>query len=76
MADEAPGTTVTPDGTVTAALLLERVTTVLLSETTLLRFTTQPGWVLLEMLAGLQVKDVTWSDAATVTVTVVCADPL
>jgi hypothetical protein len=75
VADEAPGATVTLAGTVTAALLLESVTTVV-PETTLLRFTVQPGWVPLVMFDGLQLKEVTCSDAATVTVTVVCADPL
>jgi hypothetical protein len=75
VADAAPETTVTPAGTVTAALLLERVTTEL-AVADLLRLTVQVEVAPLAMLAGLQLKDVTCAGLVTVTDTVVCAVPL
>jgi hypothetical protein len=74
VADAAPDTTVTLAGTVTAALLLERVTTEL-AVAGLLRFTVQFDVVPLAILAGLQLTDVTVG-GVTVTDTVVCAVPL
>ena len=74
MVDAAPEATVTLAGTVTAALLLERVTTEL-AVADLFRFTVQVEVAPLAMLAGVQLKDVT-AGAVTVTDTVVCAVPL
>jgi hypothetical protein len=58
VAEVAPEATVTLGGTVTAALLLESVTTVL-PEAGALRFTVQFDVAPLAMLVGLQVTDVT-----------------
>jgi hypothetical protein len=75
VAEVAPEGTVTLGGTVTAALLLERVTTVL-PEAAALRFTVQFDVAPLAMLVGPQVRDVTCVVAVTVTEIVVCAVPL
>jgi hypothetical protein len=61
VADAAPEATVTLAGTVTAALLLESVTTEL-DEAALFRFTVQVEVEPLAMLAGLQLKDETELD--------------
>ncbi len=75
VAEVAPEATVTLEGTVTAALLLERVMTVL-PEAAALRLTVQFDVAPLAMLVGLQVKDVTCAVAVTVTDIVVWAVPL
>jgi hypothetical protein len=74
VADVAPEATVTLAGIVTAVLLLESITTAF-PEAALLRMTMQFDEEPLAMLVGLQLKDVT-AGAATVTVNVVCTDPL
>ena len=71
----APEATVTLAGTVTAVLLLESVTTVF-PEAAELRVTVQFVVAPLATGDGLQLKEATCADALTVTVTVVCADPL
>ena len=75
VADVAPEATVTLAGTVTAALLLESRTNAF-PEAALLRVTVQFVVALLATVDGLQLREVTCADALTVTVTVVCADPL
>jgi hypothetical protein len=75
VADVAPKGIITLGGTVTAALLLTRVTRVFPEEGAL-RFTVQFDVAPLAMLVGLQVRDVTCVVAATVTDIVVCAVPL
>jgi hypothetical protein len=75
VADVAPEATVTLDGTVTAALLLESVTTAL-PVAGALRLTVQFDVAPLAMLVGLHIKDVTCGGGVTVTDIVVCAVPL
>jgi hypothetical protein len=75
VAEVAPEATVTLAGTVTAVLLLESVTTVF-PEADVLRVTVQFNVAPLATGDGLQLKEATCADALTVTVTVVCADPL
>jgi hypothetical protein len=74
-ADVAPELTVTFAGTLTAALLLDRVTTVL-PDAALLRFTVHDALAPLAILDGLQLIELTCAEFVAVTVTVVCADAL
>jgi hypothetical protein len=72
VAEVAPERTETLAGTVATELLLESATTVF-PETGAFRFTVQVAEAPLAIVAGLQIKDVTWVVAVTVTVIVVCA---
>jgi hypothetical protein len=74
-ADVAPEFTVTFAGTLTAALLLDRVTTVLpLAAAS--RFTVHDALAPLARFDGLQLTELTSTEFVAVTVTVVCADAL
>jgi hypothetical protein len=70
-----PELTVTFAGTVTAALLLDRVTTAL-PDAALLRFTVHDALAPLAILDGLQLIELTCAELVAVTDTVVCAVPL
>ena len=74
-ADVAPDVTVTFAGTLTAALLLDRVITAL-PDAALLRFTVHDALAPLAILDGLQLTELTSAAALAVTDTVVCAVPL
>jgi hypothetical protein len=69
-AEVAPELTVTFAGTVTAALLLDRVTTAL-PDAALLRFTVQVALAPLAILDGLQLTELTCATAVAVTEIVV-----
>jgi hypothetical protein len=74
-ADVAPEFTVTFAGTLTAALLLDRVTTAL-PDAALLRFTVHDALAPLAILDGLQLTELTCATVLAVTDTTVSAVPL